>query len=101
MRNALTLPIMRSKWKVILLTVVVLVLIGDIALLATGKAVLIHSQTRKVVIWEGDIVLYAELAPKTGNISKPKDAVYCTYWTGISTTQIGFPGRLGCPRLLR
>jgi hypothetical protein len=92
---------MRSKWKSIFVTTVALVVLGDIALAATGAMFLVHSQAKKVVIWEGDIVLPAELAPKTGNVSKPKDAVYCTYWTGFSTAQIDFPARLGCPRLLR
>lgn len=93
-------PIMRSKWKSVFVTIVALVVLGDIVLAMTGAAFLVHSQAKKVVAWEGDIVLPVELAPKTGDVSNPKDAVYCTYWRGFSTTRIDFPARLGCPRLL-
>lgn len=92
--------IMRSKWKSVFVTMVVLMVLGNIALAMTGAGFLVHSQAKKVVIWEGDTVLPVELAPKSGDVSKPKDAVYCTYWKGISTTRIDFPARLGCPRLL-
>lgn len=92
---------MRSKWKSIFVTIVALVALGDIALVATGAMFLVHSRAKLVVVWEGDIVLPAELAPKTGDVSEPKEGIYCTYWTGLSTTQIDFPARLGCPRLLR
>lgn len=91
---------MRSKWKTASITIVVLVLLGDIALAATGAGLLVHSEAKKVVVWEGDIVLPVELAPKTGDVSQPKDAVYCTYWRGFATTRIDFPARLGCSRLL-
>lgn len=91
---------MRSKWKSILLAIIVMAVLGDIALAMTGEGFLIHSQAKKVVVWEGDIVLPTELAAKNGDVSEPKDAVYCTYWRGFSTTLIDFPAELGCPRLL-
>lgn len=93
-------PIMLSKWKSVFVAIVVLVALGDTVLAVTGAGFLVHSQAKKVMVWEGDIVLPVELAPKTGDVSKPKDAVYCTYWRGFSTTRIDFPARLGCPRLL-
>jgi hypothetical protein len=73
----------------ILLSLVGMLLLCDFVLFVSGKKLLIHSDVKKVVVYQRDILLPATSEIVGADYSKPIDSAYCTYWNGITLIRGG------------
>ena len=72
-----------NRIKTVIGYVLGLALLCDLGLIVSGKQVLVDSQIKRVVVYQGDIVVPATSRTIGPDYGKPIDSAYCTYWNGI------------------
>jgi hypothetical protein len=79
----------RHLWLVVIL--LGCLLIANMILLASGKAILVGSVTERMVAYQGDIIIPAG-PNKTGpDYSRPFNLTICRYWTGVRISHLFHP----------